>query len=427
MIKRLQVKFVLAAMLALVLVVGVIMVTVNALNYHGIVANADGVLALLQQNDGRFPSPKALPGEGGPPAQEDAAWGNAPRDGQGFSPELPYESRYFTVELDADGGVLTVDTGRIAAIDTGDAVDYATAVYAGGRDAGFAGEYRYAVAQDGQGVRIVFLDCGRSLATFRLFLAASLGTSALGLAAVLVLLMLLSARVVRPVSDAYERQKRFITDAGHELKTPLTILDADAELLEMDLGPDNEWLADIRAQVRRLAGLTNDLIALARLQEGDQATPRLDLPLSDLAAEAARSFQAPARTGGKTLQADIAPGLWVCGEESALRKLVSILLDNAVKYAPEGSAIRLGLDRQGHFARLWVQNPAPGLAPAQLPRLFDRFYRADTARGEGGHGIGLALAQAIAGAHHGRIAADAPQPGTLRVTVWLPLAKPPAG
>lgn len=422
MIKRLQIKFVLAAMLALMLVVGVIMATVNALNYRGVVASADGVLALLQQNDGRFPLGKTPPDEGGDPK---TGPDDAPGPGHGFSPELPYESRYFTVELDADGGVLTVDTGRIAAIDTDDAMDYAAAVYDGGRDRGFAGEYRYAVARTDEGVRIVFLDCGRSLATFRLFLAASLGASALGLAAVLVLLMLLSARVVRPVSDAYERQKRFITDAGHELKTPLTILDADAELLEMDLGADNEWLADIRLQVHRLTGLTNDLIALARMQESAPPLPHTPLCLSDLAAQTARSFAAPAATGGKTLQTDITPGLWVCGEEKDLRKLASILLDNAVKYAPEGALIRLGLERQGHGVRLWVHNPAPALAPDQLPRLFDRFYRGDAARGEGGHGIGLALAQAIALAHRGRIAADAPEPGTLRVSVWLPAAKAP--
>lgn len=247
MIKKLRIKFVIMTMASLLLVLGIIIGSVNALNYRNIVAEADSILTMLAENGGTFPQ-MAGPGVAPGPHKRE------------LSPEVPFESRYFTVNLDASGAVLRTDTGKIAAIDADTAAAYAGRVWESGDRQGFVGNYRFIRCETGTGSIVIFLDCGRSLFTFRTFLLYSCEISLLGVLTVLILLMVFSRRIIEPVSESYEKQKRFITDAGHELKTPLTVIDADAELLLMDYG-ENEWIRDIRAQTKRLATLTNNLIS----------------------------------------------------------------------------------------------------------------------------------------------------------------------
>ena len=164
--------------------------------------------------------------------------------------------------------------------------------------------------------------------------------------------------VYKRQAESYEKQKRFITDAGHELKTPLTVIDADAEILSMDLG-ENEWLIDIQTQTRRLAELTNDLILLSRMEEDRAPVAMIEFPISDLAEEMVRSFQALARTQEKTFTSRIEPMLSYKGDEKSLRQLLSILLDNALKYSEPGGTISLELGRQGKNLHLSVYNTCP--------------------------------------------------------------------
>lgn len=412
MIRRLRIKLTAVAMLSLLLVLAVIIAVVNTVNYRGILREADGTLELLEGNNGRFPSRVERPREG---------------ERTPLSAELPFQSRFFTVALDASGNVSFTDLEHIAAVDQTAAAEYAETALAKDKSSGFVGDYRYLISQSQTNdTRIIFLDCNRELATFRSFLWASCGISLAGLAMVFLLIVLLSGRIVRPVSAAYEKQKQFITDAGHELKTPLTIIDADTEVLALEMG-ENEWLRDIRKQTERLGGLTNDLVYLSRLEESRIPLQRIDFPLSDLTAETAQSFQVLARTQGKKLELEIAPMLSMCGEEKAIRQLLCILLDNALKYSPRESSIVLHLRRQGKNACLELTNEAEHVEQAELDRLFDRFYRADPSRNSqtGGYGIGLSIAKAIVNAHHGKITADAPAPGQLRISVRLPLSTVP--
>ena len=414
MIRKLQIKLIAVAMLSLFLVLSVIMASVNVLNYRGVVQNADELLAFLAQNGGRFPVPDGVRREEEPPGEPPA-----------LSPETPYETRYFTVSFDENDAVTAVDTGRIAAVDTQTAIEYAQRARTRADGGGFLSGYRYLVCPTSDGTRVIFLDCGKSLSTFRSFLWSSLAVSALGLAAVFILLLLLSARIVNPMLESYEKQRRFITDAGHEIKTPLTIIDADAELLAMDCG-ENEWLQDIRVQTKRLSSLTNDLIFLSRMEEGQAKLQMLSLPFSELVAETARSFQSLARTQDKLFETEIQPMLSVCGDEKALRQMVGILLDNAVKYCAPNGEISLTLNRQGRAVRLSVTNTSRPIGKEQLRRLFDRFYRADESRSSrtGGYGIGLSIAQAVVQAHRGKISSASSDGGSLTVTVLLPEDRP---
>lgn len=342
------------------------------------------------------------------------------------SKEMPYESRYFTVTVNAAGDVLSVDTGKVAAVDMEQAVEYAETVRSRADERGFVDDYRYRVVETSEGQRLLFLDCGRNLTTFRSFRTASLLVSAGGLAAVFALILAFSGRIVRPVAESYEKQKRFITDAGHEIKTPLAIIEADADVLEMDLDGESEWLQDIRTQTRRLTDLTNDLVYLSRMEERPDSRQMVEFPLSDVVEETAQSFRSRAMQKQVTFTERIEPMLSLRGDEKALRQLTSILLDNAVKYAPEGGEISLTLERQGKGVSLTVFNTSAAPVPREsLTKLFDRFYRSDPSRSSatGGHGIGLSIARAVVNAHKGRITAQTADERSLIMHVWLPMER----
>ena len=409
MIRKLRIKLIAVSMLSLLLVLLLIMGAVNIVNYQEILTEADGILTILSDNGGTFPkrgeAPPALDSLDGP---------------QPHSPELPYESRYFSVALSGDGAVTAIDTGKIAAVDTSEAARMAEYVWESAKEKGFLGDYRYIRSDGEEQTLVIFLDCGRSLDTFRTFLFASGGISLLGLLSVFGLMVLFSGRIIKPIAESYQKQKQFITDAGHEIKTPITIINADAEVLSMEVG-ENEWLRDIQLQTKRLARLTNDLVYLSRMQEEQAKLTMLEFPFSDLVSDTAQSFQALAKVQGKGFSVRIQPQLSVYGDENALRQLISILLDNAVKYTDPGGSIALSAEKRGKTTLLAVENTTSAPLPEDLDSLFLRFYRADPSRNSqtGGHGLGLSIAKAIVETHKGRIEV-AREGGALRITASLP-------
>ena len=424
MIGRLRKKFIAAAIVAVFLVLLVLIGSINVLSYRSLVTDADGTLQILAENKGSFPRqmfreqdrPSDLQA---PPNGENSGPFTERRGGNG---ELAYQSRFFTAWF--SGGSLTrINLDNLASLTEEEASALAESVYASGREKGFADEYRYCrAACDGE-TMLVFLNCQRELATFRGFLYASIGISLAGTLAVFLLLLLFSGRIVWPIVESYEKQKRFITDAGHELKTPITIIRADAEVLASELDGENEWIADIRKQTGRLAELTDDLIFLSKMEEENPTLQMEALSLSELVDETAQSFQSLALAKGKRFSASVAPELQVKGDEKALGKLVSILLDNAMKYSPENGTVDLALVRAGRNARLSVRNSTPPMEKGSADRLFERFAREDRSRNSesGGFGLGLAIAKAVTEAHKGTIRAESEDGFSLTVTAELPL------
>ncbi len=402
MIKKLRIKLVTAAMLSLLVVLTAIIGTAGAMTYHNIVSEADSKLQLLSDNSGMLPK-------------------NIDGHGKRFSPEMPFELRFFSVSYSGANAAPSVNTGRIAAVDAEQAISYANQIIAKGSRSGFIDTYRFIIVADAEGnTQVYFLDCYRELQAYHDFLRSSIAVSLTGFFAVLILLVLTSGRIIKPVSESYEKQKRFITDAGHELKTPLTIISADTEVLEMDYG-ENEWLDDIRSQTTRLADLTNNLVFLARMEEHPQME-NIEFSLSEAAQEAADDFQAVAKSQGKTLAAVIEPELRMSGDEKTIRRLMAIFLDNAIKYTDEHGEIRLTLDKWRGQIRLQVYNTTNYIARDSLPHLFDRFYRTDASRSSetGGYGLGLSIASAIVASHHGKITATTADEKSLLITVTFP-------
>ena len=408
MIKKLRIKLIAASMASLFLVLFVIGGIVGIINYKKIVEDADRILEVLEENAGKFPQKFPI---------------DRKDDRTGMSPEIPYESRFFSVLLDENGSIILTDTSKIASIDTEKAIEYALEIWDRKTEKGFVDEYRYWQCSYNGEVRIIFLDCRRQLDNFHNFLLTTFGVSCAGFLSVFILMVYLSARIVKPFSDNYEKQKRFITDAGHELKTPLTIIEADTEVLEMDFG-ENEWLQDIQSQTKRLADLTNTLVALSRMEEGQNSSMRVEFPLSDMVEEVCHTFQAPAKVQEKELTSTIEPMISMKGDEKAIRGIVTILLDNAVKYSNENGHITVALEKKKNRIYLSVFNTTEFISKEQICHLFDRFYRTDVSRNSktGGYGLGLSIAAAMVESHKGKILVETEDEKSLQITVVFPTA-----
>lgn len=406
MIKKLRLKFIATSLISVSIVLFVIMAIINILNYQKVIFDSDEVLSILAENNGTFLKKQN---------EFDFPKEKIPMN---ISPEAPYESRYFSVCFNSSGTATSVDTGKIAAVDTETAIKYAKSIYESLDKEGFISHYRYIRKDIGNDTIIIFLDCERNLSTFKSFLFYSIIVSVFGLLAVGVLVVLLSKRIINPVLESYEKQKCFITDAGHEIKTPLTIIDADATILEMECG-ENEWLKDIRAQTQRLTDLTNNLIYLSRMEEEENQLQMIDFPLSDVITETVQAFKAPAKVQGKSFIVKIEPMINFCGDEKAIRQLISILLENALKYSDDNGNISLSVEKKGRNICITVYNSTESVPTENLNRLFDRFYRTDKSRNSktGGYGIGLSIAKAIVEAHKGKITAASKDGKSLLINI----------
>ncbi|MGM9635476.1 MAG: sensor histidine kinase [Candidatus Avispirillum sp.] len=437
MIKKLKVKFVVLAMAAVFVLLTVVVAGMNIINYASVVGESDDILSVISKNKGSFPvydiRPDADADENledfdgfypedsaGTPASNTGRGSRLPR---GMSPETPYESRYFSVVLDSSGETVNIDTGKIASVNREAAEEYAREALETDKTRGFLQNYRFDITEEQGGVRVTFLDCGRRLDSFHSFLCASVIMAAAGLAAVFAVIFVLSGRIIRPIAESYEKQKRFITDAGHEIKTPLTVIAANADILEMEQG-ENECIADIKQQTERLRGLTEDLVTLARMEEAGEGLPKIEFPLSEVVSETVRPFGAIARQQNKELTCDICPMITLKGNDKVIRRLVSVLTDNALKYSPEGSTVRISLEKQNRTARLTVFNETEDeIKNGDIAHVFDRFWRADGSRNSetGGHGIGLSIAKNAVSAHNGKIYASTRDGHSFQIEVLLPL------
>lgn len=409
MIRKLKIKFVVLAMIALFSLLAVIVTAMNVINYSTVVDEADTILSILTQNKGVFPEFSLEPGNNRRP--------------HNMSPETPYESRYFSVFLDNNYNVLNTETSKIRSVDDEQAIAYAQEVVANSSYNGFVDDYRYATKSEYNGYRIVFLDCGRKLEAFDKFLYTSIAMAVIGLAVSFVFIFIFSGKIIKPIAESYEKQKRFITDAGHEIKTPLTIINANVDLLEAELG-ENESLTDISQQTNRLRLLTNDLVMLARMEESEDKMPKIEFPISDVVAEAVAPFNNVAIQQGKEFVCRIQPMLTLKGNDKAIVQLVNILMDNALKYSPTGGTIAFNLAKQNKTLYIHTFNTTETeVNKHQLDQVFERFYRTDASRNSetGGSGIGLSVAKAIVDAHGGKIQAWTQDGHSFQITAAFPM------
>lgn len=421
MIRRLRHSFVGITMLSVVLVLSLLMGTINVVNYISKDRSNAQLLQMLADNNGSMPSgttpPSVQPDSNvsAPPEKPEES-DTKPRN---WSAETPYETRYFSVALNESGETVSVDTGKIAAISSSDAISLAQSLSASGKTSGYSGNYKFctAVNSDGQTIYI-FLDCTRDLSSVRQFLRYSLLISLGGTIAIFFVAVLLSRRAVRPIAETYEKQKHFITDASHEIKTPLAVIASCTDVLEMEQG-ESKWSQGIRSQVERLTELTQGLVSLARMDEHTGLLASEEINFSELLEETITPFILMAQNKGQQFQLRCDPGIKIQGDRQKLQQLCSILADNAVKYTPKGGNISFTLQQKGRKINFVAENDAEGLSSGSQKQLFDRFYRGDQSRSSQcpGYGIGLSLAQSIVAAHGGKIEAASRDGASLTITV----------
>lgn len=405
MIRRLQRKFIGIVMLALALVIVILLGSINLLKYSNTANRADQMLQYLSENKGRFPDEKKPPGKGKPP---------------GINADTGYKTRFFFVWLDQRGNVIRVNTGHIAAVSSEEAVVYGQRVVKNGKSGGYLDHYRYGTFPNPEhsGSMIIFLDCSTEQTSDQFFLLLSCTIGFAAFAVVSCVTALFSRRAIQPIEEAMEKQRQFLEDAEHELKTPLAIISANNDVLELTAGK-SAWSDSIRNQVSRMDGLLQSMLAMTKLdaQRPDAQMERLNL--SSLVSQAAEPFYVLAETSQVSLSVQVASEVYILGDAASLLQLVSILLENAVKYAGPNGAVVVQLEKRGKFTCLWVENTCSELPSGNLNRLFDRFYRADTSRSRetGGYGIGLSIAKSICQTHYANISVEAVEPNAIRFTI----------
>ncbi len=341
------------------------------------------------------------------------------------TPDFVYTTRYFAVLFDAEGTVEKIATSHIAYVDETQAEQYARIAMKRWRTFGSFGRYYYRVAErESGGTIVIYLDRTAQVAVNSRILFATLALLGFGTLLAFALMRVFSAGIVRTEVRNAEKQKQFITNASHELKTPLAVIRANTEMQEM-LSGENEWTQSTLRQVSRMDGLIRNLVMIARSRE-QETSEMVVQDVSGAVRETAESFRPVAAGDGKDLQTEIAEHVFLKTDESIVRQLTALLTDNAVKYCDAGGCVRVKLEKTGKTAALSVSNPYAAGETEDYSRFFDRFYRSDASHNteKGGYGVGLSIAEGLTETMRGTIGVSW-RSGEITFTCRFPLQKVP--
>lgn len=400
MIKALRKKFVITAMAAVSVLLFFLLGTINVVNISIVGREVDKTLSMLLETEGELKFIPKSPDPVPPPDFRIRPKGERDKF---------LSSNFFVVRMNEIGQAVYADVSRVSSVDEQKAQELALEAYRAGQDAGKAGKYRYRMknARIGPGTVIVFLDTSEEILSYARVLFLSVGIGLVCWLFMLGLVIFLSERAIRPVAVSWEKQKQFVTNAGHEIKTPLAIILANAEALELYNGGENKWTRNIRSQALRLDGLMKNLLFLAKMDENMAKAADAEFLLDELLGETVQTFSELLKQKKIALRLDIRPGIVIRADKEQIRQLISILLDNAAKYTKEDGTVSVSLKRKEKGVWMEIKNDCQRLPDAAPDKLFDRFYRGDEARTQksGGYGIGLSLARSIAAANGGSISA----------------------
>lgn len=327
-------------------------------------------------------------------------------------------STFYSVALDYSGGVIETDAGDGEIYSEEALASYAREALEGGKEKGTRGSLIYLVTDKGDFTLVAFMDNTVLRAGMSTVFGYTLVFGSVLLVLLFALAVYLAGRIVRPLEESYRKQKQFISDAGHELKTPVAVVSANSELLQREIG-ENKWLSNIQYENERMKELVKSLLELARAEDVKAVTERLEL--GSIIESETLPFESVAFEKGLEMKLDIARNVYIDGNVSQIGQLVSILTDNAVRHG-RGRSIDITLAEKGNSAVLTVINEGDPIPPEERERLFERFYRTDEARGGEHYGLGLAIAKAITVSHRGRIDV-ASGDGKVYFTVKLPRVK----
>ena len=374
---------------------------------------ADQITAMISENNGTVPQLKDY-------KQQQKNSQAFERYFNNYNEDSSYRTRFFRVFLDEDKKVTNVNMDHIAAVDEKKAVRMTKMAMLRRGKVGLVGSYRYRKEyKDGQVRSIIFLDCKENQSFYHLAVTITITVSTLLTCLITVIFAIASKRAVRPFEINSNRQKQFITDASHELKTPLAIISANAEVLQYK-GDGNEWTQNIIDQTKHMGKLINQLLVLAKLDEVQEKSEKQEADLKLRLEETSEPFEEVATQKKVTLKLHLEEGVTIRVNREQIAQLVSILTENAAKYVNDGGKIVWRLTKTQHGAVLVVKNTTEKELP-DTKRMFDRFYRSDSSRSSktGGQGIGLSIAKKIVDSHKGSITAKAGD-GMVTFRVSLP-------
>lgn len=420
MIKRLRYKFILIATLSVTAVMVLLTIILNVANYYTTDSNIKSTLNLISENEGTIPENFGLSENDNKVQGRDKPEEDKPPRNDMFNAETPFSTRYFVVRFTNSGQIVSASLDKIAAVKDEDLDKYVEYASNLGEDYGLFGDYRVFVKNiDIDKKMAIFLDTFQESQNLKNVLFWSIIADFVCILLVFVLVVLFSKRAIDPVVQANEKQKQFITDAGHELKTPITVISMNLSVLEMDVG-NNVWINKTRSQINKLTNLVTSLVSLARYdEEDDNIIQRKEFNVFDCIEDIVHSFQSVASTRENKIHTHIPIDLSFRGDERAFRELVSILIDNATKYSPMSSCVLIDASKNHKYLVLSVENDLSDNIEIDTGKMFDRFYRGDKARSSNGSfGIGLAIARSIAEAHDGKIEASINR-GKLKISAFL--------
>ena len=425
MVKTLQKKFTVASMTAITILIAVLLGTVNIVNVVRLNNRNENLMNMLS-NDMRIPKEdNSGEFEGDKPEYMPATDMNATENPEDmpedlkrggfrmFDPMLNEDDRmsavYFVVRFDENDNIIFSDVSHISSVDENKAAEYAAKVLSRERTKGKIDNFKYVISEsfDGHGKSIVFLDINKETQTILAVALASAGVGLVCWISMLFLIIALSKKAIKPIAANIERQKQFITDAGHEIKTPLAIILANTDAMELHNG-ESKWSKNIKKQTTRLSELMQRMLSLAKMDEGAVELVLSELDISKLLVDTINSFSELAKKRNLTFEKNIEESVLCKADKESILQLLNILIDNAVKYADEGTVINVKIKKQDRHMRLSIENKCSSLTDMEPEKMFDRFYRGDSARTQkgGGFGIGLSVAQAVAQLHKGKLSVE---------------------
>lgn len=401
MIKRLRIKIVVVIMSILTLTVFAIMTAINIVSWSSNHNEIETRLYRLADNDGFLPTDEKI--------------------------EIFHDSQSgyvdtFSVQINRFYEVRKIVISRNINVEQSVIIEYANEALNSDSNSGELGSYAFLVNNRPYGKIIVFMDIQPyQQAAKNLFLITSL-TGLISIIFFFIVSFFLAKWLVKPVKSTLEKQKQFISDASHELKTPLAVISTNTDVLEAEIG-ENKWLGYIRSESVRMSELVNELLCLARLDDkSSQALHFAETDLSQLVLQTALPFESVLFEMGKIYSVEVQPDIKAKVDESSIKHVLTILIDNAVKYSKENGEITVKLYMHSGRKIIEVYNTGDGVPKEKLGKIFERFYREDEARNRktGGYGLGLAIAKASAEAHGGKISAKGEYGSWICFTVTLP-------
>lgn len=403
--RTLRKKFILFAMAAVTVLLLVLMLSINGLAWLTFERQSDEMMSMLIASGGNFMRME-------PPENEGPQIPLPDRD-------MMRSARFFTVFMDENGAALFANVDEIFFVDIDEAIEYANQAIKKGTSSGRIDCYKYAIEEINEGKKVYFLDITRETLTMQTLLRVSAIIAAISWIIVFAFVVLLSGTVVHPIVAGIEKQKQFITNAGHELKTPLAIIQSNNDAMSLIYG-ENKYNLNIKEQVTRLSQLTANLLLQAKLDE-EIELKKESVDISELTASFLLPYKDTADAAGLAFTASVMPDLHMNTNSEAFTQLLGILMDNAVKYTTPGGDIDFSLVKEFGHVFLTEENSCEMETDNDPEKLFERFYRADSARTQtdrhSGYGIGLSAARSICEALGAKLSAAYPSEGRIRFTV----------